>query len=154
MEPIPKDQSPESYKGPGDDGLPPKNSVPPFLIALAIAAALMVLIIVGALTTAGRHKQGAPPRGADQDRAKTEGKGLPRPDPYSPDCAIIRAWLKRQEGEVEVVSWGRRTIMRSLELGDHVTLSARWRRQGEWRSKSGLFTIGPGDIVINVVISD
>jgi hypothetical protein len=75
-------------------------------------------------------------------------------DPYDPDCAIIRAWLKQHEGEVEVTHWGRRSIHQSTEFGGHVYLSARWRVKGQNYTKEGLFIIGPGDIVESVHISD
>lgn len=76
-------------------------------------------------------------------------------DPYSPDCGIIRDYLKRHEGEVEIVSWGKRTIIQNYQgFGGQAILSARWRRVGESGTKSGIFTIGPHDTVENVVMSD
>jgi hypothetical protein len=81
-------------------------------------------------------------------------RSKPFNDPYSPDCAIIRTWLKANYGEVEVVSWGHRTISHNLQLGGSVTLSVRFRVKGERGTKSGFFIIGPGDIVESSTISD
>jgi len=74
-------------------------------------------------------------------------------DPYSPDCAIIRGWLKRQYGDVEVISWGTRTITRSAAFGDSVTLTVRFRA-GKGGVCSGFFIIGPGDVVESATIQD
>lgn len=74
-------------------------------------------------------------------------------DPYSPDCAIVRAWLKDHYGQVKVTSWGRRTITRSPELGDSVSLSV-WFQTKDGRSKNGFFLIGAGDVVEHASISD
>jgi hypothetical protein len=75
-------------------------------------------------------------------------------DPYAPDCAIIRDWLKQHYGEIEVVSWGRRTVTESREFGGHATLSVRFRVKGEKRTKTGFFVIGPWDNVESSTISD
>ncbi len=81
-------------------------------------------------------------------------KSVGADDPYAPDCAIIRAWLKQHQGDVEVASWGWRTISNDRDLGGHVTLSCRFRRKGEWKTQSGFFIIGPGDVVESSTITD
>lgn len=74
-------------------------------------------------------------------------------DPYRPDCRIVRDYLKAQYGDVEILSWGSRTLFRS-RLGDSVHLSARFRvRPGE-SVKDGSFTIGPSETVEHVMIRD
>jgi hypothetical protein len=73
-------------------------------------------------------------------------------DPYSPDCAIVRRWLRDNYSDAEVESWGQRAITRNPELGDHVTLSVRFRTKG--RTKSAFFIIGAGDIVESATVTD
>jgi len=75
-------------------------------------------------------------------------------DPYTPDCGIIRAWLKDKYGEVEIVSWGKRVINRNPELGDHVTLTVRFKKTGQSQVKSGRFIIGAFDVVESANIAD
>jgi hypothetical protein len=75
-------------------------------------------------------------------------------DPYTPDCRIIRDYLSRHCGPVEVVGWGNRAIFNSVQLGGSVALSATWRRVGERQRMTGHFTIGPFNTVESVMILD
>ena len=75
-------------------------------------------------------------------------------DHYKPDCAIIRTYLKQRYGEIEVVSWGKRSIWNNEVPGDHAMLSCRFRRQVERRTRSGDFTIGPYNTVENAFLRD
>jgi hypothetical protein len=75
-------------------------------------------------------------------------------DPYSPDCAVIRKYLKAHYGEVEVTSWGSRTITDNTVLGGHASLAVYFRCKGESKIQYGFFIIGPGDLVESATISD
>jgi hypothetical protein len=116
------------------------------------AVAIVACTIIGALLLCAglvvKHvKQGGGLPGTRGGIAEGE-------DPYAPDCAIIRAWLREHYGDVEVVSWGRRGIHRFAALDDFVTLSVRFRVGGERRAMYGHFTIGPGNIVKSASVSD
>ena len=110
-------------------------------LAVAVAVVLGALFVVGLLL-----------RFAGE--ASDQSHGAAHNDPYSPDCAIVRDYLKVQYGEVEVISWGQRTISRSAVLGDHASLTVRFRVSGSNGTKFGLFIIGPGDVVESATITD
>jgi hypothetical protein len=124
---------------------PPPSRTRPAAVAVIIAVGLVCLLILGLVL----------PRSAKESRdSASTSQDSTAKDPYAPDCAIIRAWLKDHYGEVEVVSWGRRNIHRFAQLDDYVTLSVRFRLKGERRTKSGYFIIGAGDIVQSAHLSD
>jgi hypothetical protein len=94
---------------------------------------------------------------------RERGRGATRPavgatahnDPYSPDCAIVPAYLRqRYGGECEVRSWGRRTVFVSREFGGTATLSARFRPPGGKRTLSGTFTIDGFNTVETALIDE
>ncbi len=120
----------------------PKTSSAAALALGVMVLAFCLLASVLGLLVGPRQEQGG----------STTATAKPREDPYTPDCAIIRAWLKRSYGEVEVTSWGHRTVV-ITPFGGSASLSCRFRRPGE-RTKSGFFTIGPYDTVETSVISD
>ena len=120
-----------------------------------MALGIGVLVVVSAIAMfAAADRPTRKPQNPRESVQQTESKRKPKTDPYTPDCRIIREWLGRHEGDVEVLSWGRRTIVQNFDLGGHATLSARWRKQGSSHTKSGVFTIGPFDTVENAVVSD
>jgi len=125
------------------------------LAALAISLSLYT-VAGGALFLLTESRPASPARGAIQTKSAQQQPVAPKEeghdDPYSPDCDIIRKWLKRHEGDVKVLSWGKRTVVRDLHLGGQARLDARWRRGSH--TKTGHFTIGSYDTVENVVISD
>ncbi len=112
------------------------------------------LLIVGAVILLSTCYLGGLLFSSNHQNSSNRTRQSAREDPYSPDCAIIRSWLKRNYGEVEVVFWGERTIHHNAALGGSVILSVRFRTAGDTRSKHGLFIIGPGDIVESATISD
>src|SRR5262245_27299275 len=108
--PVPAvpDDSPAEYAT-----LAPQRRANPASVAGLILAGLVFLAVLGLLMSLSSK--------ARRESSHTSRDSAAN-DPYAPDCAIIRAWLKNQYGEdVEVVSWGRRNIHRFAQLDDHVT---------------------------------
>jgi hypothetical protein len=76
----------------------------------------------------------------------------PSADPYKADCAAVRAYLRsRYDGEIEILSWGHRTVFQSQALGDTAVLKARFRVKG-FREQSGSFHIHAGGQIAYAVI--
>jgi hypothetical protein len=116
----------------------------------------MVLGCLGVIGMATSSGTGAKPGSPGRPTKSAPEADASASDPYDPDCAIVRRWLRANYGSVEAVSWGKRTISRmsAAGLGDTVTLTATFRVKGERGKKTGLFIIGPGDVVISSSISD
>jgi hypothetical protein len=55
---------------------------------------------------------------------------------------------------VEILSWGKRTIVNDNIIGTHAFLHASFRLKGSGGRKSGHFTIGPFLTVETATISD
>jgi hypothetical protein len=71
-------------------------------------------------------------------------------DPY-PHCAVVRNYLKREYGDYQIISWGKRTVTHG-QRGDNANLNVHFRA-GD-KPKSGVFIIGPGDVIESAQISD
>lgn len=126
--------------------LPPRTSPAPRRPLLIGGCSCLLVIALGAPCLVGMLVSG-------KDSRSHGGLAVEK-DPYSPDCRIVRDYLRGQYGEVEIVSWGKRSIHRDLDLGGHVTLTARFRCRGERKVRSGFFIIGPGDILETASIQD
>jgi hypothetical protein len=111
----------------------------PFLTVIAVVGGTMLGLALLSLLV---DQAARPPAGVQ-----------PQHDPYDPDCAIVRRWLRQQYGDVEIVSWGRRTIFRSEYLGGSVHLSCRFRVKGG-AVRSGSFTIDASNMVVSSRIDD
>jgi hypothetical protein len=73
---------------------------------------------------------------------------------YSPDCALIRSWLRAHYGEVEVCSWGERTVFRDPDGSGHIHLNCLFRRKGTSHTLSGHFVIGPKNVLESSMVQD
>lgn len=123
----------------------------PFLFGCLISWMIVlgggaVGLFIGGCFVLLSHRAGAPSPSQERNR--------PENDPYPQDCAIIRTYLKKQYGDIEIVSWGRRSLWNNEVLGGRSTIHVRFRQRGQSHVLSATITIGPRDQVENAFVSE
>jgi hypothetical protein len=63
----------------------------------------------------------------------------------------VRNYLKREYADYQIISWGKRIVTHG-QRGDNASLSVLFRADD--KRKSGVFIIGPGDVIESAKISD
>jgi hypothetical protein len=77
------------------------------------------------------------------DKSRVAAGVAEKDDPYPAECQIIRKYLKARYGEVEIETWGTRSVFDS-QFGGHISLGAWFCIKGRHDTTFGSFVIGAG----------